>query len=454
MALVDLLIDQQEAARAFSWTNRATAADVIDYTRLVEAKVSNPEAQKLIDDWNQIYQQIQALNGQLETNPPNRDMISAQLKQLWEKNRELEAEMLRRFPEVAELFETQPEDMAKLQAALPAGTVAIQPVLLTNTSNVPNNIALFVVGKDRVTVTKVSINPQEFDEVLAKYRGKLENPVSDQYGKYQRQLYDWLIRPIEGEIAAAAPQQLAIIPTGKLRYIPFETLYDQETGQYLLEKYPIHYLTRISPRALGRPRVQGERRVLALGNPVPVPPQNLPAAEEEAKNIHQTISGELYIRDAATLGTFRDKSPGFSLVHLATHGCFRWEGCDKLGMPGNTLLFANKETFNLADTARLGLDNTDIIALSACETAISTVTNGAEIAGIAYLFEQAGVRSVMASLWNVEDKAGKDVMVRFYANLQQGMTKAEALRQAKLAQIKVQPHPFYWSPFILIGDGG
>ncbi len=85
VALVDLLIDQQEAARAFSWTNLATAADVIDYTRLVEAKVSNPEAQKLIDDWNQIYQEIQALNGQLETNPPNRDMISAQLKQLWEK---------------------------------------------------------------------------------------------------------------------------------------------------------------------------------------------------------------------------------------------------------------------------------------------------------------------------------------------------------------------------------
>ncbi|WP_293339102.1 CHAT domain-containing protein [Microcoleus sp. CAWBG58] len=118
-------------------------------------------------------------------------------------------------------------------------------------------------------------------------------------------------------------------------------------------------------------------------------------------------------------------------------------------MDENTLLFAETQ-FNIRDAALLGLQNTRLITLSACETAIQANSNGEEISGMAYIFERAGAQAVMASLWSVDDSATKDLMVEFYKNINKGMSKGEALRQAKLSQIS--RHPFYWSPFILIGD--
>jgi CHAT domain-containing protein len=118
-------------------------------------------------------------------------------------------------------------------------------------------------------------------------------------------------------------------------------------------------------------------------------------------------------------------------------------------MEENTLLFADRP-FNIREAALLGLQNTRLLTLSACQTAMQANSNGEEISGVAYVFERAGAQAVMASLWSVDDAATKDFMVEFYQNINKGMSKNEALQQAKLSQIRL--HPFYWSPFILIGD--
>jgi len=70
---------------------------------------------------------------------------------------------------------------------------------------------------------------------------------------------------------------------------------------------------------------------------------------------------------------------------------------------------------------------------------------------LGYVFERAGAKGVIASLWNADDKTSKEIMIKFYQNLKKGMSKSEALRQAKISQIN--NHPFFWSPLILIGDG-
>lgn len=205
-------------------------------------------------------------------------------------------------------------------------------------------------------------------------------------------------------------------------------------------------------------------RVLALGNPVPVKPFALNAAEAEVNsitNIFTALPGEVYIGDRATFDTFKTQAPRFAFLHLATHGCFQPEGCclreskdcqesGKVDMQPNTILFANNQQFNIADAALLGLKNTELLTLSACQTAKEANSNGEEIAGVAYIFERAGAKAVIASLWSGEDNAMKDVMVAFYQNLKKGMNKGEALRGAKLSQIN--SHPYFWSPLILIGD--
>ncbi|MEG5059188.1 CHAT domain-containing protein [Microcoleus sp. A2-C5] len=444
--LTSLLIDQNQPDRAFQWINIATTADLADYTRLIDAKVANPQAQKAIDEWNQKNQQLQSLRRQLEDKFS--ENISRQMRELEaEVNRQAE-EISRSFPEVAELFETKPKDITQLKASIPPGTVVIQPVLLTNVKNVPNTVAIFVLTKDSLSVKKIPISPAEFDKLLTQYREQLQNTSDTNFAVTGSKLYDILIRPVEDQIKAFSPKQLSIIATGKLRYIPFETLYDEQTDEFLIEKYPVNYLTRISTRSIPDSTLQGG--ILALGNPVTRDPQNLPGSEAEVRNIAQLFPGSsAYIGNAATLDQFKTQAPRFPFLHLATHGCFQPEGCQKLDMKANTLLFADTQ-FNIADAALLGLQNTRLLTLSACQTAMQANSNGEEISGIAYIFERAGAKAVMASLWSVDDSATQELMVAFYQNINQGMSKGEALRQAKLSQIT--RHPYYWSPFILIGD--
>ena len=458
IALIDLLIDQKKYDKAFEWANLVTTADLADYTQLVNAKVANPEARKALSQWNQKNAQLEGLRQQLQVK------FSTQLA---EHFRKLEAEInqqaediSRQFPEIAELFETTPKDIALLRGNIPEGSVIVQPVLLTDITNVPNTIAIFVITKDKLTAIKKPIQPSNFDDKfdnkITKYRKQLENPTDPDFINKGEQLYDILIRPVEKLIKAASPKQLNIIASGKLRYIPFETLYDKNAEQYLIEKYPINYLTRLSTRSLQQQVNRKKRRlsVLALGNPSPTP-LNLSGAEVEAKELTKIFRGsEAYIKEKATLETFKFQAPRFSILHLGTHGCFQVGGCFNGKMEENTLLFANNQKYNIADAALLGLKNTELITLTACQTAKEPDVNGEEISGLAYIFERAGAKSVIASLWNAEDKTSQEIIIQFYQNLKNGMSKGEALRQAKISQIKRNPdlHPFNWSPLILIGD--
>ena len=443
VSLVNLLIDQKQPEKACTWVNLATVADLADYSRLVNAQVANPEAQAAIKQWNQKNQELENLRKQLSQQfSPE---LSQQVNTLQEQLNQ-EAENIRnRFVEVADLFETKPEDILQLQANITPGTTVIQPVLLDK------NIALFMLTKDKLKAIKIPIDPAKFDSLLTNTYTSLTNRYTTNYLNSLQPLYDLLIRPIEREIAATKPKQISIIATGKLRYIPFEVLHDG--NEYLIEKYPISYLTRLSSRSLQTKPSTSNQKILAVGNPIPRPPLALKGAEDEVKSIIPIFPGtQIFIKSQATLANFKSQIPRFSLLHLATHGCFQKGGCKKLGLKENTLLFADTK-FNIQDAALLGLKNVDLITLSGCQTALKADSNGTEISGLAYLFERAGSKAVIASLWSAADEETKEIMVQFYQNLQKGMRKDEALRQAKLSQINNNVHPYFWSPFVLIGDG-
>ncbi|AFZ06569.1 Tetratricopeptide TPR_1 repeat-containing protein [Oscillatoria nigro-viridis PCC 7112] len=545
VALVDLLIEQNQPDRAYEWINRVTTAELADYTRLIDAKVANPEAQKAIDDWNQKNQQLQFLRQQLQQNFSQER--SRQMRDLEAKVNKQAEDISRNFPVVAELFETKPADIDQLKKNMPSGTVIIHPVLLTEF----NKIAIFVITKDKLTVTQKNINLLElkrfmqkpefkkliqeeefkkrikklgfdpdripdrirvsnsFSEIslvlLTGYGVQLENRNDTNYLETSQKLYDILIRPVEDKILTASHTQLSIIAPNELRYLPFETLYDSQTDNYLIEKYPVNYLTRISTRSW-QDRTQVElisplknipyipaiaviatigglgflvfrkfgivaagvlvviasgttfwlissrtASVLAIGNPKPIEPYALEGSEAEVKEVSKIIAGsKFYIRQDATLDTFKTQALRFPFLHLATHGCFQQEGCKNLNMKANTILFADQE-YDIADAALLGLQNTELLALSACQTAKETDLNGQQISGVAYVFERAGAKAVIASLWIAPDTKTKEIAIQFYQNIKKGKSKSEAMRQAKLSQIK--SHPFFWSPLILIGDG-
>ncbi len=446
-ALVDILIEQKQYAKAFEWVNLFSTAELADYTRLINAKVANPQVQPALDKWNQQNQELEAVRQKLQDNFS--EDLSKQVRQL-EAQVYKDAERISQdFPEVAELFETTPPDIEKLKSSIPTGTVVVQPVVLRN------SIAIFVLTKDRLNVVKTPIDASKFDQLLTQYLKQVQNEGDDSYIETgSSPLYDILIRPVEKEIQALSPKELSIIATDKLRSLPFETLYDKQKQEFLIKKYPVNYLTRISTPSLEPPTAQKlvkrQQAVLAFGNPVPREPQNLPGAEEEVKNITQLFpTSQAYLGNNATLNNFKTYASRFPLLHLATHGCFQEEDCKKINLKKNTLLFADTQ-FDIANAALLGLQGTQLLTLSACQTAQATDSSGEGIGGVAYIFERAGAKAVMAGLWAVDDKATQNLMIDFYQNLKQGMSKGEALQKAKLKQI--DRHPYYWSPFVLIGD--
>jgi CHAT domain-containing protein/Flp pilus assembly protein TadD len=455
IALIDLLIEQNQSESAYEWLNLTSTADLADYSRLIGAKVSNPEAQKTLEAWNQKNQQLEARRKDLQKKftPQLSQEVNAFQEEI---NKEAET-ISRRFPEIAELFETTPKDITQLRNNLTPGNVVIQPVLLTGIKNIPNNLAIFVITKDKLTVTKTPINPEEFEKLITDYRKELVMGRNLKYRLISQKIYDILIRPVENQINTPSTKQVSFIATDKLRYIPFETLIDSKTNQFLIEKYPINNLTRLSTRPLQQ-KSQSRQTIFGLGNPFPKDEtRNLPGAEIEVKNIVSQFPGsEAYVGAKATLSNFKTQASKFPFLHLATHGCFEKGGCAELGLESNSLLFADKP-YNIADAALLGLKNTQLIVLSACQTSLQADSNGEEFAGISYIFERAGASAVIATLWNVDDEATKDLMVEFYQNLKKGNSKAEALRQAKISLIKSDnlnfKRPYYWAPFLLIGDG-
>ncbi|WP_024968702.1 CHAT domain-containing protein, partial [Microcystis aeruginosa] len=440
ITLAEVLIQQNQPEKAFQWLNLATTADLADYNRLINAKVADPDAQKALDNWNTDNRQLEGMRRQLQDKYSQE--LAQQIRQFEEKVYKNAETIGQKYPEIAELFETKPTDIAQLQKNIAPDTLVIQPVPLRD------KVALFLVTREKLIVIQSDAKRDELNKLVSEYRTQLADYKNADYLVTGSKLYEILIRPIESQIATSSPKNIAIIASGQLRYIPFETLYDEKNKQVLLEKYPIYYLTRIStstPPSTERKPLQG----LAFANPKPTQ-EELKGTEIEAETISKTFPGsEKYLGTNATLDIFKKQAFRFSILHLGTHGCFDLAGCPNLGMQANTILFANKEQYNIADAALLGLKNTELITLSACQTAKEANADGQEISGLAYVLERAGAKSVIASLWSAEDNTSAEIMTHFYQNLHKGMSKSEAMQKAKLSQIK--SHPFFWSPFILIG---
>ncbi|HKY44142.1 MAG TPA: CHAT domain-containing tetratricopeptide repeat protein [Pyrinomonadaceae bacterium] len=194
----------------------------------------------------------------------------------------------------------------------------------------------------------------------------------------------------------------------------------------------------------------------------------LAGAEAEAAEVASLVKGAVLLsKDTATASVLRElKSP--LLLHLATHGFFLPPATDDSNkfespMISSGLALSGANTWlkgeGLADgllvaedVATLNLLETDLVVLSACESGLGGVVAGEGVFGLRRAFFAAGVRTIVMSLWQVPDQETKELMIHFYSALLEGVTKSEALRQAKLAIKRLHPHPFYWGSFICEGD--
>jgi CHAT domain-containing protein len=191
-------------------------------------------------------------------------------------------------------------------------------------------------------------------------------------------------------------------------------------------------------------------KLLALGNPdLGNARFDLPNAQVEAVNVAALFpASRALVRLDASKTAIRELGNGFSILHFATHGKFN---ADEPLSSGLYLAKGNEAdgVLTVGDLYTLRWD-TDLVTLSACETGLGKVANGDDVIGLTRGFLYAGARSIVASLWEVDDAATEQLMVSFYRNLETH-DKREALRLAQIETRKTYPHPNFWAAFQLVG---
>ncbi|HEY9815228.1 MAG TPA: CHAT domain-containing protein, partial [Candidatus Obscuribacterales bacterium] len=272
------------------------------------------------------------------------------------------------------------------------------------------------------------------------------------------QLYDWLIRPLAADLATSDLDTLVFVLDGSLRNIPMAVLFDGT--DYLIQHYNIALAPGLQLVDPASERSSDYSILLAGVSKVPEDSPffgilgNLPNVEEELNAISSQLPGQVLLNEAFTTRSLQTTVDAASapIVHLATHGQFSSD-------LDNTYVLAWDNAINVLQLRDL-LEVTDLrrrvpielLVFSACDTAQGDDRAALGLAGVAV---QAGARSTIGSLWKVDDASTSVFMQQFYQALtQDNLPKAAALRQAQLALLARETYeaPYYWAPFILVGN--
>ncbi|MBL8203627.1 MAG: CHAT domain-containing protein [Blastocatellia bacterium] len=354
-----------------------------------------------------------------------------------------------------------------------------------------NKYRVILTTADFQRAYEYPIKAAELNRKILAFRATLQNPKLDPLPLAQ-ELYQILVGPVAKDLRGTKAQMLMWSLDGVLRYVPVAALHDGE--KYLVERFRNAVFTPVSN---ARFKDEPSRNWKALGLGVTksfganIPA--LPGVAEEMRGIINDGSGkgvlpgtikldEQFTQEAMLTG-LRQRNP---VVHVASHFQFK---------PGNetdsALLLGDGQFLSLAQIKALPqvFSGVELLTLSACNTATSgSGANGKEVEGFGALAQKQGAKAVIASLWPVADRSTKNLMQEFYRlrETKGNLTKAEAMRQAQMKLLrgelqvtgaalavrdithetdkttnlppyKVDPkapyaHPYYWAPFILIGN--
>jgi len=327
-------------------------------------------------------------------------------------------------------------------------TAVIYPIIL------PDRIAVILSLPGQPLETYSTALPQaEIEETVNQLRQSMNIAYSNRKRlTISQTIYNWLIRPVETQFNQQDIKTLVFVLDGVLRNVPMAALHDGQ--QYLIEKYSIALtpgLQLLEPRSL----TQLQLRSLTGGLSEPrLGFSALPAVEDEIEQVSTNIPSNVLLNQAFTSTALENKinTVPVSVVHLATHGQFSSNLEDTFILTWDKRFNANTLSQLLKGKNQDNSPPIELLVLSACQTA-----NGDQRAalGLAGLAVRSGTRSTIGTLWSVKDKSTAQAMIQLYNNLTQPDTnRAEALRQAQLflLQQNQYQHPYYWAPFILVGN--
>lgn len=338
-------------------------------------------------------------------------------------------------------------------------------------------VSAFVATRDGLRVVRHLAAKREVEQLLMALRFQIEKFnygakfVEAHFSQLRRAtneilslLYERIFAPLKPLIAGS---QLIIIPHGELHYIPFHAL--KAGDEYLIETHEVSYAPSASVLKLCRARrfaardarresaishersstsapssaeAAGDGLLVALG----LAESGTPSIEEEIHQLARLFPNAVTLTgDAATRENLFKAAPRARFLHLASHGFFRRDN------PMFSFLKLADSQLNFYSLLDLQL-NAEMVTLSACHTGVNKVFPGDELHGLMRGFLHAGAPSVVASLWAVSDQSTAELMRELYTGIRDGASKRAALRSAQLAIKEAYGHPYYWAPFVLMGD--
>jgi CHAT domain-containing protein len=283
-----------------------------------------------------------------------------------------------------------------------------------------------------------------------------------------------LIQPIKDKLT----KELVIIPDKNLSYLSFDALVTNQAttftdAQYLIDDYQVsyEYSTKLWTYMKGK-RGHYAKNLIAFSPDFPNPNFDwrkvdsiaqsyvlrdglweLVYSKKECENIAKIWDTKLVFDGSATLSNFIQMAPSYQIIHLSTHGLADDRAGEFSYMAFTHVSDTMANKLYMRDLYGLKL-NADLVVLSACQTGIGEYKNGEGVVSMALGFAYAGCKSIISTLWSVNDKSTEDIITSFYRYLKEGKSKDESLRLAKMDYRKANPHagPYLWAAFIAVGD--
>ncbi|MBD2450318.1 CHAT domain-containing protein [Nostoc sp. FACHB-152] len=317
----------------------------------------------------------------------------------------------------------------------------------------PDRVEVIVnLPQNRWLHYSTTIDEQEVQTTLKQLQEDLRKPHTlRQVQSLSQKVYNWLIQPGEVALVENKIPSLVFVLDSWLRNIPMAALYDGK--QYLIEKYAV----ALSPgQNLIEPKpLQKDLKIIAAGlSESRSGFSALPNVKQELETIRSELPSSILLNQEFTSKSLQDliNSLPFPVVHLATHGQFSSKAEETFILAWDDRIYV-KQLNNLFRTVEQNKPEAiELLVLSACQTAAGDARAALGIAGVAF---QAGARSTIASLWNLDDESTALLMGKFYQELaNKKITKAEALRRAQLALLQNPQYkrPLYWAPYVLLGN--
>lgn len=391
-------------------------------------------------------------------------------------------------------FKTSVLSLEETQKLLDDSTTLVEYVMTDST------IFIFSISKDEYQV-KESVIDSTFSaqlKTLIRLSSKYTGMNAKEFCRLSSGIYKLLLSPLSTQIKST--NRLIIVPDGILSYLPFELLlteYPEHQAReyarhaYLVKQFQISYCnsaTLLKEMRTKEHRSHSQKGILGFapfyfGNPSsiqtikPLPVDSfapsivtdfkkpktikigewhsLEASGLEIQAVHNMLDGEVLFGFSASLVKFKELAPKYRILLLPTHG----KANDEIG-ERSFLVFTHSETDSLfekltvKDLYSIPL-SADMVVLSACETGVGEWQRGEGMISLSRAFSFAGAKSVVNTLWQVNDERTALIMVTFFDLLKRGLSKDHALQVAKLAYLKLFPkhaHPSYWAGSIAVGD--